>query len=342
MLRSWNQRLMFLFRLIIIILVIPGLFVCVASCKKENKVASPPEKITIAYSTIPQTALFQIAFIKGFFSAEGLDVIPQPHPFGRVALKAMLEGQADMATPADTPLMFAITGGKKVYAVAELSSSTKSEAIIARKDRGITEPKDLRGKNIGVSLGTSGDFFMDSFLVTRGISRNEVNIVDMRPDEMLDALIKGRVDAVSVWIPDIQNLKRGLGDNAIIFNDEAIFHELNCLVAWQEFVKQHPEIVKKVLRALIRAETFVKENPAESRRLVAEFIKVDRALLDSVWDSFDFRVTMDQTLLVSLEDQAKWALKSKLTGARDVPNFLEYIYIDGLHAVEPDAVRIMQ
>jgi NitT/TauT family transport system substrate-binding protein len=307
-----------------------------------DKVVGPTEKIIIAYAAIPQTALFQVASVRGFFSTEGLEVIPQPHPFGKVALNALLEGKADMATSADTPVMFAVTGGQKIYAVAEISTSTKAEAIIARKDRGIAAPMDIRGKNIGVTLGTAGDFFMDSFLATRGIRRDEVRIVDMKPDEMLDALIKGRVDAVLTWVPNIQNVQNGLGDRGIIFYDEAIFHELFCLSASQEFAKQNPGTIKKVLRALIRAETFIKENPEESRRLVAEFIKMDRPLLDSIWGSFNFRVTLDQSLLISLEDQANWALKNKLTVAQDIPNFLEIMYINGLQSVQPDAVRIMQ
>jgi NitT/TauT family transport system substrate-binding protein len=322
-------------------LLISGLLAGVTSCQIEE-VVGPPEKITIAYSTIPYTALFQVAFEKGFFLTEGLDVTPQPHPFGKVALDAVLEGKADIATPADTPIMFAVTSGKKIYAVAEIAISNKSLAIIARKDRGIASPLDLRGKNVGASLGTTGDFFMDSFLITRGIGRNEVNIVDMKPDEMLDALLKGRVDAVSTWIPNIQYVQNGLGDTSITFYDEAIFNELICLAASQEFVEQHPETIKKVLRALIRAEMFIKKNPEESKRLVAAFIKIDRPLLDTIWDSFDFRVTLDQSLLISLEDQTRWAMKNRLTEIASTPNYLNYIYFDGLATVKPEAVRIIR
>ena len=325
----------------LIVLIVSASLYCYG-CKPPQEKKGPPEKITIAYSTIPHTALFHIAFIKGFFSAEGLEVIPQPYSFGKVALNAVLEGKADLATPADTPIMFAIGGGNKIYIVAEIVTSTKSLAIIARKDKGIAQPSDLKGKTIGASLGTTGDFFMDSFLVTRGIGRNEVKIVDLKPDEMLHALMQGRVDAVSTWIPNIQGVQKGLGDKGIIFYDEVIFHEIMCLAASQDFVKQHPETIKKVLRAFIRAETFIKENPDESKRLVAEFIKIERPLLDEVWNTFDLRVSLDQALLVSLGDQITWAMKHKLVNTSHMPNFLDSIYIDGLQSVKPDAVRIIR
>ena len=183
---------------------------------------------------------------------------------------------------------------------------------------------------------------MDSFLSTRGIGRKEVKIIDMKPNEMPDALIKGKVDAVSTWNPTLKHLQKGLGDNGLIMYDETIYSETFCVAAWQEFIKKHPEAIKKVLRALIRAETFVKQNPEESRRLVAEFIKTDKALLDEIWDSYDFRVTLDQSLLVSLEDQTRWALKNRLTGGTDMPNYLDFIYFDGLRSVKPEAVRIIR
>ncbi len=332
----------FILRGLLKLVLILGCLVCIAACQKEEKALGPPEKITIAYSTLPHTALFQVAFEKGFFSAEGLEVTPQPHLFGKVALDAVLEGKADMAIPADTPVMFAVAGGKKICVVAEIAISTKSLAIIARKDRGIETPQDIKGKNIGVSLGSTSDFFLSSFLITRGIGRNEVETEDMKPNGMLEALLTGRVDAVSTWLPNLQYIQKGLGEKGIIFYDESIFNELICLTASQEFVNRHPETIKRVLSALIKAEAFMHDNPNESRRIVAEFIKIDRSLLDALWDSFDFRVSLDQALIISLEDQTRWAMKNRLIQNLSMPNYLNYIDSKDLSDVKPDAVKIIK
>lgn len=315
----------------------------IAACQKSpDKSAGPPEKLTIAYATFPQTALVHIAFTKGFFSAEGLDVTAQPHEFGRQALNSVLEGKADLATPADTPIMFAVTGGKKICTLAIIATSNENLAVVARKDGGITVPADLRGKQIGVTLGTTGEFFLDSFLSTRGISRKEVTIIDLEPSEMPDALNRKRVDAVSTWNPTLKLLQRSLGDSGVVFYDETIYSDTFCLAAGKEFAENHPETVKKVLRALIRAESFAKQNPEESRNLVAEFIKTEKAIVDEMWNSFDFRVTLDQSLVVSLEDQTRWAQRLNLTTCKEMPNYLEFIYFSGLQSVKSEAVRIIR
>jgi NitT/TauT family transport system substrate-binding protein len=312
------------------------------ACKPPQQQHGPRQKITLANTTLPNSVLVHIALRKDYFTAEGLDVTPQPHPFGKVALNAVLEGTADLATVAETPIVFAVTSGKPLYVLAVIQTAIKNEAIIASQAGGIIKPSDLKGKNIGVTLGTTGDFFLDSFLVAHGIDRQQVNIIDLKPEEMLDALDKGRIAAVSTWNPHLRILQKALGDKGTIFYGETIYTETFCLAAQQDFVKAHPETVTKILRSLVRAETFVKQNPEESRRLVSEFIKMDKVLLDEIWDDFTFKVTLNQSLLIALENETRWAIKNGWATVTEPPNYLDFIYINGLLSVKPDAVRVIR
>jgi NitT/TauT family transport system substrate-binding protein len=107
-------------------------------------------------------------------------------------------------------------------------------------------------------------------------------------------------------------------------------------------VKKHPDAIKKVIRALIKAEGLIKQNPNESMNIVADSIGIDRVLLNEVWGGFDFKVTLSRVLLVSLEDQTRWAIKSRLVEKSKMPNYIDFIYADGLQAVKPEAIRTMR
>jgi sulfonate transport system substrate-binding protein len=311
-------------------------------CKPTQKYTGPREKITIAYSTAANAILVYIAFAKGYFAEEGLDATPQPYAFGKLALNAVIEGKADLATAADTPIVYAIMNGKKVTTLAAIQTSNRDNAIVARKDRGIAKPDELRGKSIGVPLGTNAEFFLGAFLLAHGIKKGQVTLIDMKPDAMANALTQGAVDAVSTFNPTIKQLERQLGKHGMVFYGEMLYTETFCIAAMQEYAKRNPEATKKVLQALIKAETFVQQHDQEARVLVADFIKLDKAVVDELWGIFTFKVTLDQALLVNFEDQARWAMKNKLTMRRDMPNYLDYVYIDGLHAVKPEAVRIVR
>ena len=158
---------------ILVILAVIALFGI--GCTQRDKKAGPREKITIAYTSAFDAVLVHIAFAKGFFAEEGLDAIPQPYAFGKLALESVLEGKADLAAVGDTPFVFAVMNGKKITTIATILASNRNNAIVARKDRGIAKPSDLLGKKIGVTFGTTGDFFLYSFLRFHGIDEKQVN-----------------------------------------------------------------------------------------------------------------------------------------------------------------------
>jgi len=309
---------------------------------QPQKPDDKPEKVTIAYSTAGNAILMNIALVKDFLTQEGIDAAPQPHVFGKPALQSVIDGKADIATAGDTPIAFAVMGGKKIMTLAVIQTSNKNEAIVARRDRGIAKPSDLKGKKIGLTLETTGHFFADAFLVLHGSDIEYVKIIDLKPDEMAEALTTGKVDAVSTWNPGVTQLKKKLGSKGIVFFGDSIYTENFCVVASQDYVKKNPAVVKKVLRALIKAETFVQEHPEEARRLSAEFLKTDKGILDETWDIFTYRVSLDQALLVNFEDQTRWIIKHQFMARRNMPNYLDFIYMEGLLAVKPEAVRIIR
>jgi NitT/TauT family transport system substrate-binding protein len=322
------------------------LLVCVlfsGACQRETSTsAGPPEKITIAYPQTVYAIPFWIAITKGFFSAEGLEITAHPHEFGKSALKSVLEGKADLAISGDTTVMFAIVAGNQLSVIAVIITAKKNEAIVARKDLGVKTPLDLNGKRIGVVFGSTGHFFLESFLSIQGIDRKNVTCIDMGVTEMRDALTKGQIDAVAIWNPVTKKLEKELGSNGVVFYDDSIYSDNVCVSGFQEFIKKHPETIKKVLKALIRADVFIKENPDEFRRLVAEFLKMDEADVDEICGVMNFEVVLDQSLLVRLEDQTRWAQEKGHTDIRDAPNYLDYIYFDGLQSVKPKSVRIIR
>ncbi len=311
-------------------------------CQPAQQQTGPREKLTIAYSTASNAVLVYIAFAKGYFAEEGLDAIPQSYPFGKPALAAVIEGKADVATVGDTPIVFAVMNGEKITTLAAIQTSNRNEAIVARRDRGIARPGDLKGKKIGVPLGTTAHFFLDSFLLANNIDMQQVTLIDIKPAEMAAALDNGKLDAVSTFNPTLKQLENTLGNTGTVFYGEALYTETFCVAAKQEFTKKNPEAVKKFLRALIKAETFVKEHEKAAQSLAAEFIKMDKAVLAELWSILVFRVTLNQSLLVDFEDQTRWVLKSRLSKGTSMPNYLEHISLDGLTAVKPEAVRIVR
>ncbi|HMK43884.1 MAG TPA: NrtA/SsuA/CpmA family ABC transporter substrate-binding protein [Dissulfurispiraceae bacterium] len=319
-----------------------GLIVILSACSQADRPPGPAEKVTIAIATPPFTVLADLALARDYFRQQGLEVTPHFHSIGKEALDDLLSGKADFATVAETPVMFAVMKGQKISMIATIARSRKTNVVIARKDRGISAPSDLKGKLIAASLGTTADYYLNAFLTTHGVMRRDIKIVDMKADEMVAALAEGRVDAVSAWPPYLERAEKLLGTDGISFHEQDIYTQTFNLVAMQDYVRANPTIVRKVLLALAESEKFCVRNPAESQRSVSDLRKIDKDILAATWGNHSFDLTLDQHLLLFLEDESRWAMRNKLVKGAGLPNYLDTIYFDGLKSVKPDGVRILR
>lgn len=309
--------------------------------KEQTTSKQNMQKITFAVSSWPASAPLYIAYDKGYFRDEGLDVTLQSYISGHLGLAAVFSGKADVAVAGDTPIARAALDGKTFAVIATIAEITQAIQIIARKDRGISMPANLRGKKIGLVAGTTADFFLHIYLATSYINPQNVKIVDLPPERVVSALLNGEVDAVSTWSPYTIMLREKLGSDAVILEDPSIYRMTWNVVAAREFIRNHPEHVEKLLRAIVRANEFIATNPAETRVISSRHIGADSDLFENEWKNYHFTAVLDQSFILNLEDQARWMFKKQdNTPSTNVPNFVDFMYGNGLKAVEPGAVNI--
>ncbi len=320
-----------------ILLLISALLGCQ---KAEPQHSEPAQKITVAYTYQPQSTLVHVAIAKGYFAEEGLEVQPLMHTYGKAALQSVLDHKADFATVAETPVMFSVLRGDKIFVLANIEASTMNNGIVVRTNAGITSLADLKGKRIGYTPGTTSDFFLDSLLTSIGLTRKDIQAVGLKPEEMQKAMISKKVDAVSTWNYPLTQIKQQLGSGGKIFYDRDIYTETFNIAAQQDFVQKNPETVKRFLRALVKAEHLVAENPDEAQTIMSSATKIDKALIHEVWNAFNYHVVLDLSLLITLEDETRWAMKNKLTEQTVMPDYLKFIHVDSLAAVKPDAIKL--
>ena len=96
------------------------------------------------------------------------------------------------------------------------------------------------------------------------------------------------------------------------------------------------------MKAIEKGNDLIKENKEEAITIVSQRLKMERGLVASVRDDFEFQLVLDQSILITLEDEARWMVEKNLTDKTEVPNYLEYVYIDALEEVKPEAVMIIR
>lgn len=298
-------------------------------------------KISIAVPTQVSSALMLVASKQDLFLKEGVNVASHPFDFGKDALQAVLNGQADLAVVADTPVMFALLDGADIAMVAGISQSRRALAIVAHSGRGIQRIQDLKGKTIGVTKGTNMPYFLDAMLQAHGVPSEAVAVTDLRTDDGIGAFKAGRLDAVVVFQPFLAKLQSEMGNRIAVFYGDDVYAFRFMLVGKPSYIDSHPQEVRAVLRALIAAQQAIRANPVEARHAVGAALTMDDATMAQLFDPEDYAVSLDQSMLLALDDQTRWAMKKGIAVPRPMPNYLNFMKYQDLEAVLPTAVTIV-
>lgn len=165
-------------------------FVCILAAgyflvnrHKTETYTGPVGKITLAAYAGDTGLLVYIAEDQGFFAKNGLDVTIHDYEAGKLAADALLADKADICT--STGFVFVSNSfNNKDLRVFGTVALGESNAMVARKDRGITDPEDLKGRKIAVTKKSSGEFYLGNFLIFNGLTLNDVETVDLKPSEI--------------------------------------------------------------------------------------------------------------------------------------------------------------
>ncbi len=300
------------------------------------------ESIVVAYSPFESTALFLVAEEQGFFEQNALNVTVRNYDSGAEALGGVLNGEADIAIgTTEFPLVIRALNQEDIQTLGSISKSNFIY-LVGRTDRGIVKPSDLRGKSIGTTVGTIADYFLGRFLILNGINRQDVTIVDLKtPIEWSNAVVNGSVDAVATAQPYADLARDGLGSNAVfwsIHSNQPLYAQA---IATSEWITANPELCRRFLKSLYQAEEFVIDHPAEAKAIVKQAINFSDSYIEVVWSQNQFFLSLDHSLILAMESEARWLIGSNLTSQSLVPDFYDNIYLEGLVSVKPRSVNII-
>jgi ABC-type nitrate/sulfonate/bicarbonate transport system substrate-binding protein len=301
------------------------------------------QDLAIAVSRSSMSLPVFVADSQKFFADEGVAVTTRECIGGHRCIKLMLDGEVPLATAAEMPVMLNSFARSDFAIVATFVTSKRDVKLIARKSTGITTASDLSGKRIGTVKGTSAHYFLDTFLLFNAVDPRRVELVPLAPEQIADALGEGRIDAAAIWEPFANRSMRALSGDAVVIPSARIYTETFNLLASHKFVAERETDLVKVLRALVRAQRFIRERPRQAQAILKERLQEDQGFVDATWNDFDYRMSLSQPLVSTLEGQARWAVREGYVGRdRPIPNFLHFVAPEPLRKVEPSAVTLVK
>ncbi len=207
---------------------------------------------------------------KGFFRAQGIDMVFMPGTGGGDAVRNLLSGQADVAFTDPGSLYAALDKGEKLRVIYDIYPQNIFN-VVALKSSGISKPADLKGKKIGVYSLSSGTLTNLQLLLNQaGLSEKDVTIVvtgllNFAP------LMQGQVDATAATDTGLLVARaRGVGE----VNVMEVRHSLNVssdiFVVREETFQQKKDVLKRFLTAYRDSMSWMIAQPQEAAALAVK------------------------------------------------------------------------
>jgi NitT/TauT family transport system substrate-binding protein len=310
---------------------------------RSNTATTPGNTVVekVRIGNIGEYTIFNlIADEMGYFQENGLDAEIKEYSSGPAAMEALLAGEVDINIAADFVGVRNIFAHPEIRILAQVNHHRVFQ-LVGRKDLGVNDPKDLSGKKIGVTKNSVGEFYLGNFLAFNNLDLEDVTMVDLTPASMSSQLAAGEIDAVVVFEPHIYNMKKDIPYELSAWDVQGDQNTSALVYTTTKYLEEHPDIIERYLQSLVEAEEYFVANQEEVKKLLAVKMKYDKEYIDYSWPKFTHGVRLHQELLLSMEAKAEWVIENKLTDKTSVPNYLEFIYFDGLEKVKPDEVTIV-
>ncbi len=301
--------------------------------------AGAVEKITVAAAEYLTGALIYVAEDQRFFEDNGLDVTIRGYGSGKACADALINAEADICTSAGFVFVSNSFDHADLRVFGTIATAQVKELIV-RKDRGITTIDDLPGKRIGVTRKSGAEFLLGVFLTLNALSYEAVELVDLKPSEIVEAISDGEIDAAFTWDPYSYDIKEVLGANVISWFGGEEFYFL--LLAHEDWIEDNSGAAERFIRSLLEAEEYIKDNPEQAKEFVKGRFDYEADYIEYSWPRQEFAVILEQAMLITLEDQARWRIENDLTDEATAPNYLDFIYWGALEAVKPEAVTVIR
>ncbi len=226
------------------------------------------DKITFQLDWLPggDKAPVYVGVQEGFFAKEGLDVTIENGRGSAEAMTKIATGQSQFGT-SDIGILMAEKAKETIPVVAVQSYFTKTpDAFFTLKGSGIHSVKDLKGKKIATSPFSSSNLFLPLVLKANGLKESDIDLIKSDPGTLGPMLVTQNTDAIIAWVTNTalyEELTHNAGKQLveIPWSDSGYSIYSSSLLASEKYLKTHPDVSKRFIRAFSKATKFTFEHP---------------------------------------------------------------------------------
>ncbi|HEX2226153.1 MAG TPA: ABC transporter substrate-binding protein [Candidatus Binatia bacterium] len=219
---------------------------------------------------------------KGLFQAEGID-LQMILVASTIQVTALTTGDIDFSG-AQSQVMAGAARGLPVKVVG-FQTIKPSFWLISKPE--VKSMAELKSKIIGITaIGSSTDTLARFLLTKHGLTpdRDVALLGTGTTANILTAMKAGTIDA-GVLSPPFNAMAKQLGYRTLAYFGDYVEQSLSGLGTSDKLIRDRPDLVRRMLTAMIRSLRFIQQRPAEVAQFIAKQWSVDGAVADELYKS---------------------------------------------------------
>ena len=200
---------------------------------------------------------------RGYFDQEGIDLDIQEGRGSGVTVQAVAAGTATFGYADVATMIKAASKGAPVTAVG-VALQTSPMSAMGFADRNIRKPEDIKGKTVAVTPGDSMSQIWPLFLKKTGLKESDFKTVSGDAQTKLNAVMNNQADLLLGYVMD-QAIKLQDATHKDIypirFADYGVNMVSSGIIVQKDYLKAHPDVVKRFMRATTRSLEEAAKNP---------------------------------------------------------------------------------
>ncbi len=221
--------------------------------------------------------LKQKGLLEKEFAKDGISIVWVQSAGSNKALEFLNAGSIDFGSTAGSAALVARINGNPIKSIY-VYSRPEWTALVTTRDSKINSVADLKGKRVAVTRGTDPHIFLVRALLGAGLSEKDITPVLLQHPDGKTALIRGDVDAWAGLDPMMAQAE--IEDGARLFYRKADANTWGILNVREEFLKDNPEIVRRVLAVYEEARKYSLANYDDLKKTFMAVTKLPDNVVD--------------------------------------------------------------
>jgi NitT/TauT family transport system substrate-binding protein len=291
-------------------------------------------KMTIGTGVDPSLAQFYVAQAGGIFKKNGLEVDLKIGSSGSAMVPLLVNNQIQAALAAEQAGIQTHNLDPNVVIVGESMLGSRYLAIIGRD---VPDLNAMKGKRVGVALGTASEVFWQALLDKLKLDPKDYKVINVESPEMMAGLERRDIDVVATWEPWTTRIMAGVPGSKILTLNDGINVPRDYVYVNKGWAQANPAALKAFMLSMVEATKMLNEKPEEAAGYVARTLKLEPKFAAELMTRVDFVMRLRPDAVEHMKGIERGIAKSgKLTKPID---WTKIFWSDPLASVAPANVE---